>query len=84
MSSSVVQSYPPIQSPVVDLKSGIVSPVWSKWFNQNYIQSGGSSSTTLTSLIQTVAALTLVVNQNTADIKALQGQVNGLGVGRQL
>lgn len=81
--STVVQSYPPIQSPMIDSR-GLVTPVWSKWFNQNYIQSGSSSSTTLTSLIQTVAALTLIVNGNSDDITELQNEVNSIGVGRQL
>ena len=82
-SNAVVQSYPPIQTPLTD-KNGVVSPVWAKWFNQNYIQSGSSSSTTLTSLIATVAEqatqITTLQTQNTA----LQNQANGLSCGRQL
>lgn len=84
MSGTVIQSLPPIQSPMIDPKTGFVTQVWSKWFNQNYIQTGGSSSTTLTSLITTVELLTTEVNANTTNITAMQGQVNGLGVGRQL
>ncbi len=86
MSQSVVQAYPPVQVPICD-RNGVATPVWVKWFESNYIQTGGSSSTTLTSLIATVAtqaAEIAALQAQIANLVPLQNQVNGLSVGRQL
>ncbi len=84
MSTAVVQSYPPVQTPLIDMNTGFVTQVWAKWFNQNYIQSGSSSSTTLTSLIATVAAQAVTITSLQTSNTALQKQVNGLSCGSVL
>ena len=83
MSTTVVQSYPPVQVPLLG-QNGLLNPVWAKWFQQSYVQNGGSSSTTLTSLIATVATQATEISTLQTANTALQKQVNGLGVGRQL
>lgn len=83
MSTTLVQAYPPVQVPLLG-SNGLLNPVWAKWFQQSYVQSGGSSSTTLTSLIATVAIQATEISTLQTENTALQKQVNGLSCGRQL
>ncbi len=82
--NSVVQAFPPITSPLIDVKTGIVTPVWSKWFNQTYIQTGSSSSTSLTSLIATVATINTQITTINATLTTYLNRINSLSVGRDL
>lgn len=87
MTDTIIVPPPPYQSPVAD-KNGNVTPIWGKWLNQMYLRSGGAnqpSTQNLVSDIQTlqssVGALQVALADETT---ALQNQVNGLSVGRQL
>ena len=69
---------------MIDPKTGMVSFMWSKWFSGLYIQTGGSASTSFTSLITTVQeqALEITALQNT--VAQLTNEFGSLTVGRQL
>lgn len=81
--SNQVLSPAPYQSQIVD-KSGMLTIPWVNWIRQLYIQTGAASSTSLTSLINTVAELSAQVTSNTADIGMLQTEVNDLNLGHEL
>lgn len=82
--SSQVQSYPPIQSPLIDPGTGMITNIWSKWMSGLYIQTGTSNSTSLTSLIATVATIQSQISTINGTLTGLQNQINSFGVGRQL
>lgn len=73
----------PYKSPLSD-QNGIVSPVWAKWLNQIFLKTGGTSSTSLTSLETTVANQAIEITAINTTLTSLQSQINGLGVGRDL
>lgn len=70
----------PYGNPMVS-KDGLLTPIWSKWIGQLFIQTGGSTSTSLSSVITTVATLSTTVTAQSAEISTLIDQVNGLSVG---
>lgn len=71
----------PMQTPFLGANNRITQP-WVIWFNQLYYQSGGGSSTSLASLIESVESLTSTVNGQTSAIAALELEVDGLQQGR--
>lgn len=73
----------PFGSTVVD-KSQKLTPAWTNWFRQLFIQTGGSSSTSLASLIVTVSNLSETVTSQTTQIANLQAEIDGLSVGREI
>lgn len=76
--TAIVQSFPPVQTPLIG-QNGILHPVWAKWFQQNYIQTGSSSSTTLTSLIATVAEQATEISSLQEAVTTLQNETIGTG-----
>lgn len=71
----------PYQSPMVD-KSQKMTPPWVNWFRQLFIQTGGSSSTSLASLIITVATLNATVATLQTNVSVMQDEIDGLEQGR--
>lgn len=80
---STSATIPPIQAPLVDQR-GILTHVWAIWFNNVNEQTGGSGSTSLASLITTVAEQAAEI----ADLQALtdtqQEQIDSISVGHYL
>ena len=81
---STSATLPPIQAPLVDQR-GILTHVWAIWFNNVNEQTGGTGSTSLASLITTVAEQAVEISTLQTQVSDLQIEVlNGLTVGRQL
>lgn len=81
-SNNLVQSFPPIQSPMTD-KNGAVTPIWSKWLSSLYIQTGGSTSSSVTELqsdIVTLQANVGVLNSEVSTLSTLYSATYRLSV----
>lgn len=81
--SNTVLPPAPYGSPMVDKKQ-MLTPAWTNWVRQLFVQTGGNSSTSLASLIITVANLSATVTTLESEISSLEIEVNGLSQGRQI